>query len=141
MINYYRKPMSSCRCLNFHSYHKCFLKINLVKQVKDRVLAISHRGYHQENLTILYSLFRDHSYPEPLSKKIIFNTSSDTDNHRNVLTVCQMELTPIPQYGGRVIIYQMLPHINYLFVSLPYFRGVTKMLRLIDNITIRSIFS
>lgn len=77
-IDWYRKPCSSGRFLNYLSYHKHTVKLNLVKQMKARVLKISDPQFHRQNLNILLKLFTDNSYPPNLLKKILFSTPSLT---------------------------------------------------------------
>lgn len=55
LIVWYRKTVSSGRYLNFYSYHTQSNKTNQIKQIVNRLLSISDRDFHQNNLNTLIS--------------------------------------------------------------------------------------
>ncbi|XP_072400465.1 uncharacterized protein [Diabrotica undecimpunctata] len=48
IIDWYRKPHNSGQFLNFWSYHRHSIKINLLKQMKARIIAISDPSFYQK---------------------------------------------------------------------------------------------
>ncbi|XP_050515045.1 uncharacterized protein LOC126890234 [Diabrotica virgifera virgifera] len=78
ITDWYRKPISSGRYINYWSYHKYNTKINLIKQMKNRILQISDQSFHNKNLKLIRQLFLDNSYPNTLLTKLLFNTTNDT---------------------------------------------------------------
>lgn len=85
MLDWYVKPTSSGRYINYNSYHSEKMKINLVLGLKLRIVRISHPTLQQQNLNKLYNILLDNSYPERLLKKIIFNTSTINYQQQNDL--------------------------------------------------------
>jgi len=145
IIDWYRKPCSSGRYLNYHSYHKHSMKINLVKQMKTRVLKISDPSFHNKNLKVLLQLFTENSYPTNLLKKILFSTS-------NTITqiIDENPQTPTPSpppLNGNT----NETHIS--FVALPYIKeitpGLSRIIKQASNVkianttvlTTRSVYS
>lgn len=120
-IDWYRKPCHSGRYLNYQSYHKQKIKVNLLKQMKMRVLKVSDTSFHNKNLKILYKLFTENSYPPSLVKKILFSTSTtlthniNNNNTNNTTEAAQ----PVEDADAS----------NPLtFTSLPYIREITPKL-------------
>nr|CAH7767041.1 unnamed protein product [Callosobruchus chinensis] len=74
LVDWFRKPTASGRFLNFNSYHKMGIKINLVKQMKARVTKISDATFLTSNLHTLANLFINNSYPRQLVHRILFST-------------------------------------------------------------------
>ncbi|XP_050502963.1 uncharacterized protein LOC126882192 [Diabrotica virgifera virgifera] len=125
-IDWYQKPTHSGRYLNYHSYHKHSTKVNLVKQMKSRVIKLSDPSFHNKNLQILTKLFISNSYPTTLINKILFNTVHNED------------LTPSPATNNvdldglgndRV---SNTPTLNRYF-SIPYIKDITPGLTRIFN--------
>lgn len=115
LMDWYRKPNTSGRYINYWSYHKHSIKMNLIKQMKCRVSRISDHSFHSKNLSILYKLFRDNSYPKPLLKFLLYNWSPTTDPVINLENTTSNTIsnntTLIPKY-----------------VSLPFIDGITQKL-------------
>jgi len=59
--NWYRKPTSSGRLLNYLSANPIQHKINTIQNLCHRTTQLSHESFHKENLNI--SLLRQNNYP------------------------------------------------------------------------------
>ncbi|XP_050507982.1 uncharacterized protein LOC126885454 [Diabrotica virgifera virgifera] len=126
LVDWYRKPLSSGRYLNYSSYHKHAMKINLIKAMKNRVLKISDVSFHSKNLKILLHLFLENGYPETLLRKLLFNTSNiqptivnnnvDADNSQTI----------------------DIPNTNVAYMTLPYTSEIapklTRLFKPFENI-------
>lgn len=72
-LDWYRKPTSSGRYLNFNSSVSMKMKINLVTAMKNRIYYISHPDFYIKNLSILAEILNDNSYPKKLTRKLLNN--------------------------------------------------------------------
>lgn len=75
LLDWYQKPTASGRYINFWSDHTNKVKINFIKQMKNRILKISHHTFVQKNLNKLKSLLLQNSYPVTLVNKILYATA------------------------------------------------------------------
>ena len=76
ITNWYRKPSNSTRLLNFHSNHSLQLKKNIVFNLTDRAIKLSHKQFHKDNLNIVRQLLVDNSYPiAVVTKNVTKNVS------------------------------------------------------------------
>ena len=64
MTNWYRKPLNSTRLLNFQSNHSTQQKRNIVYNLVDRAIKLSHKKFHKENLKIVRNILNQNNYPE-----------------------------------------------------------------------------
>lgn len=121
ILDWYQKPTSSGRYMNFHSHHPIKMKINLVNGMKKRICNISHPSLRDKNLRILYNLFKNNSYPTKLLHKLIFSTPYVlTEDVPNVIN------TPnVDDERGPVI---------FKYFSIPYIKEVTpKISKILKN--------
>lgn len=82
ILDWYKKPMCSNRYINFFSNHPNKQKINLVLGLKNRIEKISHPTLLQKNLTNLFNILKENSYPPQLLNRLIFNSRNDRFSHR-----------------------------------------------------------
>ena len=61
--NWYRKPSSSGRYLNFNSGHTKHQKIGMIYTLVDKAILLSEECYHTENLDIVKQLLINNNYP------------------------------------------------------------------------------
>lgn len=131
LIDWYRKPITSGRYINFWSYHKMSIKINLVKQMKNRVLNVSDQSFHIKNLGILMELFTNNSYPKQLLKQILYSTSP----LENEAQVVPLNLDQSTNNGVVAVADSTVP---FRYISVPYINDVTarlaKILKDVPNI-------
>ncbi|KAL7307629.1 hypothetical protein TKK_0000317 [Trichogramma kaykai] len=69
--NWYRKSSSSGRFLDFNSNHPESLKINMIYNLVDRAILLSHERFHVENLRIVRELLESNSYPKQFFNRFI----------------------------------------------------------------------
>src|SRR3978361_1736395 len=77
LLDWYIKPTSSGRYLNYHSSHSEKMKINLVLGLKNRIYRISHRTLYHKNIKLLYNILIKNAYPPRLLTKLLYNTMTD----------------------------------------------------------------
>lgn len=68
---WYQKVIAPNRILNFHSKHPESMKMNVAKAFVKRVLSISHKSFHQENLEQIRQILAKNSFPESTITKLI----------------------------------------------------------------------
>ncbi|XP_072401655.1 uncharacterized protein [Diabrotica undecimpunctata] len=121
IIDWHRKPHSSGRFLNYWSYHRHSIKINLLKQMKTRIIAISDPSFDQKNLKILFNLFIDNSYPQHLVTKILFSLTPNIARHNDKV---------------QIIVTSGEQNANCSYTSLKYIKGITpRLTRLFKDFT------
>lgn len=74
--DWYTKPTYSGRYINYHSYHPIKTKINVILNMKKRILDVSHESFRQKNLKRLHDILVENCYPRSLLCKLIFSTSN-----------------------------------------------------------------
>lgn len=91
ILDWYIKPTSSGRYINYNSHHTEKMKINLVLAMKNRIIKISHPSLRDININKLNQILLDNAYPAHLLKKWLYNTRNDiqgndneTENSQNV---------------------------------------------------------
>lgn len=117
ILDWYIKPTSSGRYMNYNSHHTEKMKINLVLAMKNRIQKISHISLRNENIDKLYNILIDNSYPAHLLTKWLHNTR-DIDNLSNVgATVSQAnnDNTEPTIYGSIPYIKELSPRIINVF--------------------------
>lgn len=77
MLDWYSKPTSSGRYLNFHSYHKTSIKINLILGLKNRISKICHHTLRIKIFKKLKDILIDNSYPLSLVNQLLFRVSKN----------------------------------------------------------------
>ncbi|XP_044758349.1 uncharacterized protein LOC123316371 [Coccinella septempunctata] len=75
ITNWYRKPTSSGRILNYNSYCSFAYKISAVKNLIYRSINLSDRSFHNDNLKVIREILKLNNYPKSLSNKIISSTN------------------------------------------------------------------
>lgn len=76
ITDWHRKPTSSGRYINWHSYHPTKVKINILRNFRSRITKIVHPTLIDKNLKVIEDLFLKNGYPKKLIKKILYNSSS-----------------------------------------------------------------
>lgn len=69
--DWYHKPTFSERFLNFRSQHSFKQKINIIKNLKNRALQLSHPDFHQKNLSNIKTYLIKNDYPSKLIDKLL----------------------------------------------------------------------
>jgi len=74
LLDWYVKPTSSGRYLNYNSTHSEKMKTNLVLGLKHRIYKISHRTLYQKNIKLLFNTLVGNSYPPRLLSRLLYKT-------------------------------------------------------------------
>lgn len=82
--DWYQKPLSSDRLLNYHSYHHHRYKINTAKEFIHRVLELSDRCFWPLNTQKIQRILLKNNYPKELIQKLI---EERTRNKNIIITV------------------------------------------------------
>lgn len=75
ILNWYQKPASSGRFLNYFSNHPINQKINTILAMKNRITHISNSIFINDNLKKLKNLFLNNGYPGHLLNKLIYSSN------------------------------------------------------------------
>lgn len=122
-IDWYRKPYSSGRMLNYFSNNPPSHKINILKGTLYRMLKLSDKKFWDKNLNIFNNMAKLNNYPKSLVLKIIHNIN-------------QTPSTTVPQTRN---INQLTTHNNnekfYPLTYLPIYNNIKTLFRR-HNITI-----
>lgn len=114
VTDWYTKPTSSGRYINYFSYHSHRMKTNVILNMKNRILKLSNPEFHNTNLQKLYRIMKQNSYPSWLLKKIIFGVPTRNPIDRRQIAV---ELTPAA----------------FTYKSLPYYVGLSDRIASLFN--------
>lgn len=114
ITDWYTKPTSSGRYINYFSYHSHSMKVNVILNMKNRILKLSNPEFHNKNLQKLYRIMIQNSYPTWLLKKIIFGVPS-----RNPIDRRQITTEPAPA--------------TVAYKSLPYYVGLSDRIAALFN--------
>lgn len=71
ITNWYRKSSSSDRVLNFRSNHSIQLKRNIVFNLIDRAVLLSHEKYHEDNIRLVKKILINNNYEKKFIDKYI----------------------------------------------------------------------
>lgn len=69
ICNWYQKPISSGRLINYYSGHPVQQKVNIVYNLVDRAILLSHSSFHNTNLAKLKQILLNNDYPLDFIKK------------------------------------------------------------------------
>ncbi|XP_045482183.1 uncharacterized protein LOC123686213 [Harmonia axyridis] len=106
--DWYNKPSSSGRYLHYRSCHPQNMKLNLVTQMKTRVLRLTHPTFHSQCIVKLKKLFVMNGYPIKLLNKLLCNTSSSPP------VEVTMSLNTDAMIDRADIVYATIPYIPEL---------------------------
>lgn len=119
MLDWYRKPTSSGRYINYSSYHTPKMKANVILGMKTRISRVVHPQLRNGALIRFRDLMQENGYPLPYLNKLIFSTprqqvigrtnSTTTSAGQDVQTV-QAEMSP-PVAEDLQRVYGSLPQV------------------------------
>ena len=141
MLDWYTKPTSSGRYINYNSNHSTKIKINLILGLKTRISRISHPSLVQNNLKKLYNILLQNSYPKNFLTKLLFNTPMQIVHNTNTEGITPeisafIEQNPNTYYYSFPYIAEMAPKITKLFKNEPTIKIAFKY-----NKTIGTVFT
>lgn len=71
ITNWYRKPTSSDRILNFHSNHAPKYKINVINNLVDRGILLSSKQFHKDNIEKIKDILSKNCYPTHFINNVV----------------------------------------------------------------------
>lgn len=137
LLDWYIKPTSSGRYLNYHSSHSEKMKINLVLGLKNRIYRISHRTLYQKNIKLLYNILIKNSYPPRLLNRLLYNTTADAANNTP-----QVPHEIERQTNNATPVYAVLPNIEDVTPKLIHtFKGIDIKVAKRNTKTVSNLFT
>ena len=73
ITNWFQKKTSSGRILSFHSNHSIQQKRNIVSNLIDRAMLLSHVSFHKQNIDIVRNILMNNNYPSEFIDSCISN--------------------------------------------------------------------
>ncbi|XP_057325921.1 uncharacterized protein LOC130667978 [Microplitis mediator] len=70
-FDWYKKPTSSGRYLNYLSHHHLMQKIGVIRNLVDKAILLSDNKYHNKNLAYVRQSLLNNNYPMKLIKTIV----------------------------------------------------------------------
>lgn len=105
LIDWYQKPTSSGRIINYYSKHPKSMIINTAKNLIERILSISDNIFHEKNKNIITNILINNNFPVDLICKLIRQYNSrNTNTNPNVVLEQKIykPLTYIPEMSERL---------------------------------------
>lgn len=121
ILDWYQKPTSSGRYINYYSEHNFHIKLNLIKALKNRIEKITHPSLTHQALHRLYKILLHNSYPRHLIIKLLFSSNNSRTSLNN---------TTYGQIGQDNLVNLQ----NIVFASLPFIPNLTHKLTKIFNV-------
>lgn len=122
MTDWYRKPVSSGRILNFKSFHPLSQKISTCIGFIDRVLKLSTPLLHRKNKNVIMDLLSKNDYPRPLISRLFNRTLGKiTSGMQNGMAV-----TNLTANGSSVAPDNLTPNSYH---SMGYVPGVSERIK------------
>ena len=127
LTDWYAKPTSSGRILNFRSSHPMRLKINTANGLASRIFGLSSETFWEKNTTLATQLLRKNEYPARLIERIIRDTKKKISQQRStnvasIPTAVETTETRTPP--------PLIPDTNSIkFKSVTYVAGLTEKLQ------------
>lgn len=145
MTDWYIKPTASGRYINFYSFHSMKMKINVIMNMKKRVIRLSHPIYHLNNFKKLVNIMIDNSFPLPLLNKLIYSTRTEepTDADQQQLDGNPGPNQTVEEPTTGPTFYKTIPHVeglsNRLTSALSRIPGVRVAMQ--NKKTIRNLYT
>ncbi|XP_036320350.1 uncharacterized protein LOC118734769 [Rhagoletis pomonella] len=83
LLDWYSKPTSSGRLINYFSSQPRKYKINTAKNLIHKVLTISHTQFHDTNIEKITNILKNNNYPVKLIHELINEGIIKNSNHPN----------------------------------------------------------
>ena len=100
ITDWFNKPTSSGRLINYRSNHPTQQKINIVYNLVDRAISLSHKKFHSKNLKMVNQILRDNNYP---------NKFINRHTHIRMQTIKHKQPNKITPLPNKSISYISLP--------------------------------
>ncbi|XP_044755026.1 uncharacterized protein LOC123313980 [Coccinella septempunctata] len=73
-LDWFRKDTNSDRFVHYLSDHSIQMKINIITEMKNRILRLCHPEFIQKNIAKLLKIFIDNGYPVGMVKKLLYES-------------------------------------------------------------------
>lgn len=130
-LKWYRKNTHSDKITHFHSEHNINIKINIIKQLKNRISKICHRSFIDEGIRKLHQILTENAYPISMINKLLYANST-----------MQTEQREEPNMTTNRTHYASYPNVTNLTGKLKnVFRGENIKIAVYNQKTIRSLYT
>lgn len=83
-LKWYRKKTHSDMMIHYRSNHSINMKVNVIKQMKERVSKICHESYVGEGLRNLEKIFKENGYPSGMLNKLLYASQNTEHQLRTI---------------------------------------------------------
>lgn len=73
-LDWFKKKTSSNKLIHYQSDHSIKIKINLIKEMKNRIYKICHPTFIEKNMRLLFKILLENSYPKYMIRKLLFES-------------------------------------------------------------------
>ncbi|XP_017484779.1 PREDICTED: uncharacterized protein LOC108373412 isoform X1 [Rhagoletis zephyria] len=87
ILDWYSKPTSSGRLINYLSSQPSKYKINTAKNLINKILKISHQQFHDTNIKKIFNILRSNNYPEHIIHSLVKQITTQINDKRNNPTI------------------------------------------------------
>lgn len=105
-LNWYRKTTSAGKFIHFLSDHPMSIKLNFIKEQKNRIYKICDPTFRDGSMKRLFDLLVENAYPKTMLKKLLYSTS--------MLPSTESQTQPDMVGETEVVKYRSIPNIPYL---------------------------
>lgn len=127
LFNWYAKPTSSGRMINFHSTHPIKQKINTANNLINKALDISDTQFHEENIQKIRKILRMNSFPNYLINELINNKTRKITHNRDKSTSAPEPCSTktfhsigyIPKLTNNKLLHQIITNDHVTFAHKP----------------------
>ncbi|XP_036320550.1 uncharacterized protein LOC118735060 [Rhagoletis pomonella] len=109
LLNWYSKPISSGRIINFLSAQPLKYKINTARNLVTKIPTISHQRFRDENVGKIHEILKRNNYPIHMTKNLIEQALMKINKqHNNTSAVANTEtkqfysVTYVPKLTGKL---------------------------------------
>ncbi|XP_067628894.1 uncharacterized protein [Eurosta solidaginis] len=114
-LDWYSKPTSSGRLINFFSSQPTKYKINTAKNLINKILTISHQDFHDANKEKIHFILRNNNYPNHLIRELINQAIMKTSNHLKKLP--DAATTDTKKYHSVTYIPKLSPIVDHNIIK------------------------
>ncbi|XP_044760159.1 uncharacterized protein LOC123317619 [Coccinella septempunctata] len=105
-LDWYRKTTSAGKFIHFLSDHPISIKLNFIKEQKNRIYKICDPTFRDGSIKRLFDLLVENAYPKTMLKKLLYSAST--------LPLAESPTQPDMVGGTEVVKYRSIPNIPYL---------------------------
>ncbi|XP_017470366.1 PREDICTED: uncharacterized protein LOC108362044 [Rhagoletis zephyria] len=118
ILDWYQKPTSSGRLVNFYSQHPKRVKINTAQNFIDRVINISHHSFHEKNYNKIRHILYQNSFPRKTIKKLMDKNKQNPQFEKTQSAIFK-SLIYVPGLSERLEKANCIDNINHKIAHKP----------------------